>query len=121
MELESIRSGIVANLAVKNPHTLEVNQVIEGNSYFGVCIFTGVALMYGYSSEDIAEFLSDDLSNVEFMEGKFLSIMDEFYNTKDPGVTAKGFHTKTSLVMNYIKNKHGKTVSLAEIIKEHIK
>ena len=121
MELENIKRGILANLAVKNPHTLEVNQVIEGNSYFGVCIFTGIALMYGHSKEDIADFISEDISNIEFMEGKFLSIMDEFYNTKDPRVTAKGFHTKTSLVMNYIKNRHGKAVSLAEIIKEHIK
>jgi len=121
MKLSDIKKGIIANLAVRNPHTLEVNSVIEGNSYFGLCIFTGVSLMFGHTIDDIAEYQSDDKENIEFMEKKFIQIMDEFYNTKEPGVTAIGFHTKTSLILNFIKHNYGKTISLAEIIKENIK
>ena len=46
MELKNIREGILKNMAVKNRWNLEVDQVIEGNSYFGQCIFIGVASMY---------------------------------------------------------------------------
>tara|TARA_R110002050_G_scaffold150400_6_gene277122 strand:- start:762 stop:1127 length:366 start_codon:yes stop_codon:yes gene_type:complete len=121
MTLENIRQGILSNLAVRNRFTLEVDPVIEGNSYFGVCIFVGVALMHNFTIESIQEFLSEDKENILFMESKFLSIMDEYFNTKDPGDTAKGFHIKTSLILNYIKHNYGKTVSLAEIIKNQIK
>lgn len=121
MTLDNIKKGIVCNLAVRNPHTLEVNPVIEGNSYFGVCIFTGISRMYGFTIEEISEYLSEAPSDIEFMEKKFLTILDEYYNTKEPGVTAKGFNTKTSLILNYIMHNYGKTVSLAEIIKDNIK
>lgn len=121
MELDNIRKGILKNLAVKNPHTLEVNAVIEGNSYFGVCIFVGISLMFGHSHKVIGEYLSEDKEHINFLEEKFLSILGDYFNTKDPSTTTKGFYTKTSLVLNYINNNYGKQISLADVIKDKIK
>jgi hypothetical protein len=121
MDLSKIRKGILKNLAVKNPHTLEVNSVIEGNSYFGLCIFIGLGLMFGHSHKTIAEYLSEDVDHVKFLEEKFISILSDYFNTKKPTTTAKGFYTKTSLVLNFINNNYGKKVSLAEVIKDKIK
>jgi hypothetical protein len=121
MELKDIKKGITRNLAVKNPHTLEVNAVIEGNSYFGTCIFVGVSRLYNFSIEEITNFLSEDKEHVEFLEEKFLSILGDYFNTKDPSTTTKGFFTKTNLILNHIRIEHSKTISLAEIIKEKIK
>lgn len=121
MELKDIKKGILKNLAVKNPHTLEVNAVIEGNSYFGSCIFVGLARIYNFSVNEIQEFLSEDAEHIKFLEEKFLSILGDYFNTKTPSTTTKGFFTKTNLILNHIRIEHSKTISLAEIIKEHIK
>jgi hypothetical protein len=121
MELKDIKKGILHNLAVKNRHTLEVDSVIEGNSYFGVCIFIGISKMFNFSSQKIADFLSEDLDHVEFLEEKFLSILDDYFNKKEPSTTAKAFYIKTNLLLNHIRIEHSKTISLAEIIKDKIK
>ena len=121
MKLTDIRKGILNNLAVKNRHTLEVDSVIEGNSYFGVCIFVGISRMFNFSEKEIAEFLSEDLHHIKFLEDKFLTILDDYFNTKAPSTTAKAFFVKTNLLLNHIRIEHSKTISLAEIIKEKIK
>lgn len=121
MKLSDIRKGILNNLAVKNRHTLEVDSVIEGNSYFGTCIFVGVARMYNFSEEEVSQSLSENLHHIKFLEDKFLTILDDYFNTKDPSTTAKAFFIKTNLILNHIRIEHGKTISLAEIIKEKIK
>ena len=59
MELRDIKKGILNNLAVKNPHTLEVDPVLEGNSYFGLCIFVGVSRMFNFSLAEITDFLNE--------------------------------------------------------------
>lgn len=121
MELDNIKKGILKNLAVKNPHTLEVSAVIEGNSYFGECIFVGISLMFGHSHDLVGKYLSIDQDRVEFLEKKFLDILGEYFETKDPSATTNGFYTKSSLVLNFIKYEYGKTISLAEVIKDKIK
>tara|TARA_B100000780_G_scaffold223130_1_gene162230 strand:- start:2131 stop:2496 length:366 start_codon:yes stop_codon:yes gene_type:complete len=121
MELSDIKKGILNNLAVRNQYTLEVDPVLEGNSYFGLCIFVGVARMFNFSLEEIQDYLRQDMEHVKFLEGKFLSILDSYFNTKDPSLTTKGFYTKTNLILNHIRLEHKKIVSLADIIKEKIK
>ena len=121
MNLLDIRKGILNNLAVKNKHTLDVDPVLEGNSYFGQCIFVGVSRMFNFSKEEIQEFLYEPMDHIEFLEEKFLSILDTYFNTKEPSLTTKGFYTKTNLILNHIRLEHRKTVSLADIIKEKIK
>ena len=120
MTLENIKKGVIANLAVRNKYTLEVDKTIEGNSYFGVCIFVGISRMFDYSLNEIQEHLSEDLETVKFMEEKFRIILNDYFNG-EKGDTSKNFHTKTSLILNFIKNNYGKKVSLAEIIKDQIK
>jgi len=121
MELNSIKKGIIKNLAVRNRHTLEVDAVIEGNSYFGLCIFVGISLMFGHSEKYIAEYLSEDVKHIRFLEEKFLSFLGDYFNSKNPSTTTKSFYTKTSLVLNFINNNYGKKISLAEVIKDKIK
>jgi len=121
MKLNDIKKGILNNLAVKNRHTLEVDSVIEGNSYFGVCIFVGISRMFNFSAQEISDFLSEDLHHVKFMEDKFITILDDYFNSKEPSATSKAFSVKTNLLLNHIRIEHSKTVSLAEIIKEKIK
>tara|TARA_B100000795_G_C22405367_1_gene288746 strand:+ start:111 stop:476 length:366 start_codon:yes stop_codon:yes gene_type:complete len=121
MTLLDIKKGIIRNLAVKNPHTLEVDPVLEGNSYFGLCIFVGVSRMFNFSLEEIQDFLREPMDHCEFLEEKFLSILGTYFNTKKPSLTTKGFYTKTNLILNFIRLEHRKTVSLADIIKEKIK
>lgn len=121
MKLDNIRKGILHNLAVKNRHTLEVSKSIEGNSYFGQCIFVGISRMFDFSTENIADYLSVDLETVDFYDQKFRSLLDTYFNTDNPGDTIKNFHTKTSLVLNHIKINYGKVVSLGEIINKNIK
>ena len=121
MKLQDIKIGIINNLAVKNRHTLEVDSVLEGNSYFGLCIFVGVARMFNFSIEEIQEYLREPLDHIEFLEEKFLNILNSYFNTKDPSVTTKGFYTKTNLILNHIRLEHRKTVTLADIIKDKIK
>jgi len=121
MTIDNIKTGILKNLAVKNPHTLEVDKSIEGNSYFGVCIFVGICRMFDFSIDQITEYLSEDEEAVIFMEEKFRSILNEYFNSKDNTATTKGFGIKTNLILNYIKNNYGKTVPLSEIIKNDIR
>ncbi len=121
MKLDNIRKGILHNLAVKNRHTLEVSKSIEGNSYFGQCIFVGISRMFDFSVEEISDYLSLDIESVEFHDQKFRSLLDIYFNQQDPGDTIKNFHTKTSLILNHIKLNYGKVVSLGEIIKDNIK
>lgn len=121
MTLEDIKKGIVKNLTVKNPHTLEVNAVIEGNSYFGACIFVGVARIYNFDYKEIQEYLSEDEDHIMFLEDKFLNILSDYFNTKEPSITTKGFFTKTNLILNHIRIEFKKTISLADIIKDKIK
>lgn len=121
MKLLDIKKGILHNLAVRNQHTLEVDPVLEGNSYFGLCIFVGVSRMFNFSKTEIQEFLSEPMDHVEFLEEKFLSILDNYFNTKDPSVTTRGFFVKTNLILNHIRLEHQKSVSLKDIIKEKIK
>ena len=121
MKIEAIKKGVMNNLSVKNPLTLEVKPSIEGNSYFGVCIFVGVARMFNFSHGEINEMLTDDMENVLFMEEKFLQILGDYFHSKNPSETEKALFTKTNLVLNHIKLNHGKTVSLAQIIKDKIR
>ena len=121
MKLNDIKKGILKNLAVKNHHSLEVDPVLEGNSYFGLCIFVGVSRMFNFSMEEIQEFLHEPMDHIEFLEGKFLSILGNYFNTKTPSLTTKGFYTKTNLILNHIRNEHQLKVSLADIIKDKIK
>tara|TARA_B100000780_G_scaffold231386_1_gene171185 strand:- start:462 stop:827 length:366 start_codon:yes stop_codon:yes gene_type:complete len=121
MKLRDIKIGILKNLAVRNQHTLEVDPVLEGNSYFGLCIFVGVARMFNFSLEEIEEYLREPMDHIEFLEEKFLSILGTYFSTKEPSLTTKGFYTKTNLILNHIRLEHKKTVSLADIIKEKIK
>jgi len=121
MELQDIKKGIINNLAVKNKHTLEVDSVLEGNSYFGLCIFVGVSRMFNFSLEEIQDFLREPMDHIEFLEEKFLNILGSYFNTKDPSLTTKGFYTKTNLILNHIRIEHRKTITLADIIKEKIK
>lgn len=121
MQLEDIKIGIIHNLAVKNKHTLEVDSVLEGNSYFGLCIFVGVARMFNFSLEEIQDYLREPMDHIEFLEEKFLNILGTYFSTKQPSLTTKGFYTKTNLILNHIKLEHRKTVSLADIIKDKIK
>ena len=62
MNLLDIREGILNNLAVKNKHTLDVDPVLEGNSYFGQCIFVGVSRMFNFSKEEIQQFLYEPMN-----------------------------------------------------------
>lgn len=55
------------------------------------------------------------------MEDKFITILDDYFNSKEPSATSKAFSVKTNLLLNHIRIEHSKTVSLAEIIKEKIK
>lgn len=121
MKLIDIKKGILKNLAVKNPHTLEVSAVIEGNSYFGACIFVGIGRMYNFSVGELAEELSETKEHVEFLEEKFISILGDYFTTKEPSTTTKGFFIKTNLILNHIRINHSKTISLDEIIKDKIK
>lgn len=121
MQLEDIKIGIIHNLAVKNKHSLEVDSVLEGNSYFGLCIFVGVARMFNFSLEEIQDYLREPMDHIEFLEEKFLNILGTYFSTKQPSLTTKGFYTKTNLILNHIKLEHRKTVSLADIIKDKIK
>lgn len=121
MKLADIKKGILKNLAVKNPHTLEVSAVIEGNSYFGACIFVGIGRMYNFSVQELAEELSESKDHIDFLEEKFLNILNDYFSTKDPSATTKGFFVKTNLILNYIRINYSKTVSLDEIIKDKIK
>ena len=121
MKLEDIKIGIIHNLAVKNKHTLEVDSVLEGNSYFGLCIFVGVARMFNFSLEEIQDNLRETMDHIEFLEEKFLNILGTYFSTKQPSLTTKGFYTKTNLILNHIRLEHRKTVSLADIIKDKIK
>lgn len=119
MDLKTIKKAIISNLAVKNPHTLEVDHVIEGNSYFGMCIFIGVGLMYGNKEEEIELILNIGPEEREFYHKKFLLFLNEYYNETE-STTTKRFGTKVNLILNYIKNHGGKQISLAEIIKDNI-
>lgn len=121
MKLTDIKRGILKNLAVRNTHTLEVNPVIEGNSYFGACIFVGVGKMYNFSTTELAEELSETEEHVEFLEEKFINILGDYFTTKDPSITTKGFFVKTNLILNHLRINYNKTVSLDEIIKDKIK
>tara|TARA_Y100000114_G_C11687634_1_gene291907 strand:- start:120 stop:488 length:369 start_codon:yes stop_codon:yes gene_type:complete len=122
MDLKDIRSVICCNMAVKNIHTLEVNQTIEGNSYFGVCIFIGLAKMFGFEDTEIEDFVSVDAEEREFMQNKFLKYLtDYFEDEKSPNTTAKRFYTKVNLILNGVKINHNKVVTLADIIKDNIK
>ena len=120
MELKNIKEGIIKNMAVKNSWNLEVDQVIEGNSYFGLCIFIGVASMYGFSDQSVKDFLSIDREEREFMEEKFLRILGDSFDTKNDSVTAKRFQTKVNLILNYIRHEFKKTVNLKDIIQNKI-
>lgn len=120
MELRNIREGIEKNMAVKNRWNLEVDQVIEGNSYFGVCIFVGVASMYGFSKAEVKEFLSIDTEERDFMEEKFIRILKDSFDKNNDSVTAKRFQTKVNLILNFIRHEYRKTVSLKDIIANKI-
>ena len=122
MELRDIRYVICSNMAVKNIHTLDVNQTIEGNSYFGVCIFIGIAKMFGFENEEVEEFISIDSDERIFMENKFLRYLKDYFdNEPNANTTSKRFYTKVNLILNGIKLNHNKMVSLADIIKDNIR
>ena len=121
MTIENIKKGILKNLAIKNPYTLEVDKSIEGNSYFGVCIFVGICRMFDFSIKVITSHLSEDEEAVVFMEEKFRSILHEFFNSDSPTATTKAFATKTNLILNHIKLNYGKVLPLSEIINSEIK
>tara|TARA_R110002049_G_scaffold186687_1_gene354955 strand:+ start:263 stop:625 length:363 start_codon:yes stop_codon:yes gene_type:complete len=120
MELENIREGIVKNMAVKNKWNLDVDQVIEGNSYFGICIFIGVASMYGFKEQSVKDFLSISMEERDFMEDKFIRILKDSFDKNNDSVTAKRFQTKVNLILNYIRNEFRKTVSLKDIIENKV-
>lgn len=121
MTLDNIKKGILSNLAVKNRYTLEVNHVIEGNSYFGVCIFVGVSAMFGFEDSEVEDYLSIDSSERDFMHAKFLDIIEQYYSNKEGSTTAKRFHTKVNLILNHLYTITRKKVTLADIIKDKIK
>ena len=120
MELKNIREGIIKNMAIKNKWTLEVDQVIEGNSYFGVCVFVGVASMYDFDPVEVRTFLSIEEEERSFMESKFIKILKDSFDKKNDSVTAKRFQTKVNLILNYIRNEFRKTISLRDIIENKI-
>ena len=120
MELKNIREGILKNMAVKNRWNLEVDQVIEGNSYFGQCIFIGVASMYGFNNQSVKDFLSISTDERDFMEDKFLRILQDSFDKKNNSVTAKRFQVKVNLILNYIRHEFKKTVNLKDIIQNKI-
>ena len=107
-------------MAINNPHTLETDQLIEGNTYFGVCVFVGVAGLFLFSNEEVQESVSITAKERDFMEKKFRKICEEYFSTNYPSVTTKRFGTKVNLVLNYLRLVHRKRVSLADIIKEKI-
>tara|TARA_R100000458_G_C8196031_1_gene188122 strand:+ start:252 stop:614 length:363 start_codon:yes stop_codon:yes gene_type:complete len=120
MEIRDIQDAIIKNMAVKNRHTLEVNAVIEGNSYFGVCIFIGVAAMFQLEDEEVRKFLSIDENERIFMEQKFLSNLKDGFEYDVPGTTSKRFVTKVQLILNSLKHAGKGRINLVDIIKDKI-